>query len=318
MLVSALLALISSFSNDWSSLSGLGVLLELLRLLALFALPIAAFAGSRAWERHRRSRTIVIIGWLIAFLTPLILALFPFAWRVDMPDSRGAEVQQIGTFLAVIGAVSVYITLMPAVLSLIPGVLRACLRIKALLPESILPGWFLIAATPLYVLLFLVIFTTINQVAGHILLMLGVFALLGAPLLYLFNAGTFTRPLRTPPEVRRIGVIQNIALAVTGIGLLLLLIWAFNATVFGWSLIGFSPRTSLMRPWDLQLFQFPLDYFVRSLFTTVVVADLIMLMNLSLWRQTQAFAASAEAGSYDRLMSEIEEAGGFGRPGDAA
>jgi hypothetical protein len=35
-----------------------------------------------------------------------------------------------------------------------------------------------------------------------------------------------------------------------------------------------------------------------------------MLMNLSLWRHSQAFQSTAEAQSYDRLMSEIEEAGG--------
>jgi hypothetical protein len=34
-----------------------------------------------------------------------------------------------------------------------------------------------------------------------------------------------------------------------------------------------------------------------------------MLMNLSLWRHSQAFQASPEAQSYDRLMTEIEEAG---------
>ena len=74
---------------------------------------------------------------------------------------------------------------MPAVLSLLPGVLRGCLRIKALIPESILPGLFLVAATPLYILLFLVIFTTVNQVIGDLLLVLGILALLGAPMLYL-------------------------------------------------------------------------------------------------------------------------------------
>ena len=62
--------------------------------------------------------------------------------------------------LSLLGAISVYVTLMPSVLSLIPGVIRACLRIKALIPESVLPGLFLIAAAPLYFLIFLVTFTT--------------------------------------------------------------------------------------------------------------------------------------------------------------
>ena len=46
-----------------------------------------------------------------------------------------------------------------------------------------------------------------------------------------------------------------------------------------------------------------------ALITTVLVADLFMLMNLQLWRHTKEFQASPDAASYDRLMVEIEEAG---------
>jgi hypothetical protein len=209
---------------------------------------------------------------------------------------------------------AVYVTLMPAVLSLIPGVVRACLRIKALIPESILPGLFLVAATPLYLLLFLVIFTTVNQVAGNILLILAVLALLSAPLLYLVNARLFMRPLRTNEEMAKVGSVQQTATIVLGIGLALLVAYAFTATIFNQALVGFDASTSMLRPWSPSLIQLPIDYFTRSLFTTVLVADLFMLMNLHLWRHTKEFQASPEAASYDRLMIEIEEAGGAPQP----
>jgi len=308
-LVSAILAAIGWAGRDRSGLSDLGGALEIVQLAALFALPLTAWLAARTWDRHRLSRNILLRGWLFAFLTPLVLALFPFGWRVDLSGGDEAAVTQAMSLLGLLGAISVYVTLMPSVLSLIPGVLRGCLRIKALIPESILPGLFLIAAAPLYILLFLVIFTTVNQVAGNILLMLAVLALLMAPLLYLINAGTFTRPLRTPEEIAKIGQIQTAATVIVGIGLALLVFYAFTATIMGKALIGTDDATSLMRPWSLGLFQFPLEYFVRSLFTTVLVADLFMLMNLSLWRHTQAFQSSPEARSYDRLMNEIEEAG---------
>ena len=308
-LLSALLATLGTLTDGLEGLSALGVLLELLRLAALFVLPLTAWMAARCWDRHRRSRRILLQGWLVAFLTPLILALFPFAWRVDLSGGDETLVAQVGSLLALLGAISVYVTLMPAVLSLIPGVLRGCLRIKALLPESIMPGWFLIAAAPLYFLLFLVIFTTVNQLAGNLILLIAVFALLVAPLLYLFNAGTFTRPLRTPEEIAKIGSVQNMATIVVIVGLVLIVIYAFTATIMDKALIGLSESRSLLRPWSPQLFQFPLDYFVRSLFTTVVVADLFMLMNLSMWRHSKAFLETPEAESYDRLMSEIEEAG---------
>ena len=228
-------------------------------------------------------------------------------------------INMINAAVSYAGALSVYLTLMPAVLSLIPGILRGCLRIKALIPESILPGLFLVAATPLYILLFLVIFTTVNQAVGNVLLIGGILALLGAPLLYLFNARTFTRPLRTDEEIAKVGSVQKSVLVVVGIGLVLLLIAAFTASIwipgpggaFRQALVlGFDSDTSLMQPWQLGVIQFPIEFIVRSLFTTVLVADLFMLMNLQLWQHTREFQASPEAASYDRLMVEIEEAGG--------
>lgn len=318
-LISALLAALGTFTADMSAFSGTGILAELLRLAALFVLPLTAWLAARAWDQHRRSRTILLRGWLVAFLTPLLLALIPFSWRIDLSGARGDTnaIAQVNNLLGLVGAISVYVTLMPAVLSLIPGVLRGCLRIKALIPQSVLPGLFLVAATPLYVLLFLVIFTTVNQVAGNFLLILGVLALLGAPLLYLVNARTFTRPLHTEEEVARIGAVQQMVLVIVAIGVALIVLYAFTAEILGKSLIGTSQMTSIVRPWSPSLIQFPIEYIVRSLFTTVLVADLFMLMNLQLWRHTKEFQDSPEAASYDRLMSEIEEAGAAPQPAAA-
>ena len=308
-LVSALLKSIGVATDDYSPWNAVGVLASVAVLLPLYAMPLTAWLAAKVWDQHRRSRTILMRGWLFAFLVPLLLALIPFSWRVDLstvnPLQRGQAIAALGFG----GAALVYVTLMPAVLALIPGVLRACLRIKALIPESILPGLFLVAATPLYVLLFLVIFTTINQVAGNAMLIFGVIALTGAPLLYLINGRLFTRPLRTDEEVAKIGSIQNLVLVVMAIGLLLIVGFAFTAEIFNQSFIGTDAQTSMVRPWDPQLIQFPIDYFVRSMFTTVLVADLFMIMNLQLWKHSKEFQATPEAASYDRLMVEIEEAG---------
>jgi hypothetical protein len=308
-LISALLKAIDVLTTDFRAFSGVGVMVELLTLTPLFALPVTAWLAANAWDQHRRSRMILLRGWLFAFLLPLLLALIPFTWRADMSAYNSMQVTQLSLILSLGGAMSVYVTLMPAVLSLIPGVLRGCLRIKALIPESILPGLFLVAATPLYILLFLVIFTTVNQVAGNGLLILGVLALLGAPLLYLVNARTFTRPLHTPEEVAKIGSVQRSVIIVLAVGIALLVLYAFTAEIFGKSLVGFEKASSFVRPWSPSLIQFPIEYIVRSLFTTVMVADLFLMMNLQLWKHTKEFQASPVAASYDRLMTEIEEAG---------
>lgn len=308
-LLAAVLKTIGSVSGGFEGLSGIGILVGLAELAPLYIIALTAWLAAKCWDEHRRSRTVLMRGWLVAFLTPLLLALIPIAWRVDTSRISVSDMAQFNMGASLLGAMLVYVTLMPAVLSLIPGVLRACLRIKALIPEAILPGLFLVAATPLYIFLFLVIFTTINQAAGNFLLIAGVLALVGAPLLYMLNGRLFTRPLRTDEEVAKIGSVQNLVLTIMWIGVALIVAYAFTAEIFGRSLIGTDPQTSAIRPWDPNLIQFPVEYIVRSLFTTVLVADLFMMMNLQLWKHTKEFQASPDAASYDRLMIEIEEAG---------
>ena len=67
------------------------MLLEIVRLAAFFVLPVTAWMAARAWDNHRHSRTILLRGWLIAFITPLILALIPFGWRVDLSSAGDAN-----------------------------------------------------------------------------------------------------------------------------------------------------------------------------------------------------------------------------------
>lgn len=318
-LVSALLAGLGSVTTEHQNISGVGILLEIVRVLGLFVLPLTAWLAAKAWDNHRRSRTILVRGWVIAFATPLVLALIPYGWRFDMSGATEDQASMASLMYGAAGAVAAYVTLLPAVLSLLPGVLRGCLRIKALIPQSVLPGLFLVAATPLYVLLFLVIFTTVNQVLGDFILILGILAVLGAPMLYMLNARTFIRPLATPEEIARIGTIQKTVLTVIGIGIGLIVVYGFTHTIpipsrMGGlrqlALLGFDSGSSVLQLWKPDVLQFPIEFVVRSMFTMVLVADLFMLMNLQLWRHTKEFQDSPEAASYDRLMTEIEEAGG--------
>ncbi len=154
-------------TGGFEGLSGVGILSGSPNCCRSTLIAFTAWLAAKCWDQHRRSRTVLLRGWLVAFLTPLLLALIPVGWRIDTSSVSVSDMAQFNMGASLLGAMLVYVTLMPAVLSLIPGVLRACLRIKALIPEAILPGLFLIAATPFYILLFLVIFTTVNQAAGN-------------------------------------------------------------------------------------------------------------------------------------------------------
>jgi hypothetical protein len=211
--------------------------------------------------------------------------------------------------LRLVGAISYYITLMPGVLALIPGVMRACLRIKVLLPQSMLPGWFLVGAAPLWTLLFLVVFVTVNQIAGDVLLIIGVLCVTTTPVLYLVHVQRFTIPISTPTEEAKLLAVQRQVRLGLAVGVIFVLLWTLTAKFFGRGIIGIDPETSFVRPWSRDLWRFPIDYAAHSLATTALAADLFMAMNLAVWQHTKAFVTTKEATEYDRRMSEIEEAG---------
>jgi GYF domain 2 len=308
--VAAILGMVDLALSDTEGMSDLGKSLEGLRVVSLLVLPVMAWLAGRVWSRHKRSRRLFTIGWVVSFATPLLLALVPTHLRYQIAG-EGAERLQAEATIRLVGAISYYITLMPAVLALIPGIMRACLRIKVLLPQSILPGWFLVGAAPLWTLLFMVVFVTVNQIAGDAVLIIGVLCVTTAPILYLVHVDTFTKPVTVAgAEEKKLAAVQRQVRLVLGLGVVFVGIWLVTAKIFGRAIIGIDPDESMVRPWSLELFRFPIDYATHSLATTALAADLFMAMNLSVWQHTKAFVASAEAKDYDRRMSEIEEAGG--------
>jgi uncharacterized protein DUF4339 len=304
--ITAAIGLCTALSEDTKGLSDLGKALQVFGALSLLVMPVAAGLAARAWMRHRRSRRRLAVGWSISFLLPLLLALVPLNWKLDLSEAATPEVA-IGFQL--LGAIGNYVTLMPTILALIPGVMRGCLRVKFLLPRSMLPGWFLVAATPLWIALFLVMFAIIAQLTSDALLMVGVVALAVAPLLYLRHVALFTRPVSGEATARLMRVQAQVR-AVLGVGLVCVGIWLFTGQVFRRHILGFDEASSFLRPWNLDVFKLPLEFASHSLLTIALVADLMMAMNLGVWLETRSFVGTPEAREYDVTMSEIEEAGG--------
>lgn len=300
--VTVLLDTISAAAADHSNLSGFGGFLEVLQIASLLVMPVMALRALRVWSRHKRSRRIAAIGWIVSFGAPLLFALIPVTARYDVDGGIRDQVR-------LVGAMAYYITLMPTVLALIPGIMRACLRIKVLLPQSILPGWFLVGAAPIWMFLFMVIFVTVNQLAGDFLLIVGVLAITGAPLLYLLHVALITRPLSSDDDQKRLLQIQRQVRLILTVGIGFLLLWLFTASMFGKDLIGIDADKSMIRPWSIDLIRLPVEFVSHSMFTMCLAADLFMVMNLSVWKHTKEFVGSAAAGDYDRRMNEIEEAG---------
>jgi hypothetical protein len=286
-----------------------GDLADLCWLLSFYAMPTAGLLALLLWARPRASRPILAAGWFVSFLVPVAIALTPWSWWVvepPPPTTHEARLaRQSERLIEGLAWGNYYLfVLSPTVLALVPGLLRACVRIKCLVPESILPGWFLVATAPFNGLLVLVTVVALAQVAPSPILVSGMLLWLAAPLAYLARARTFTRPLCSPDDVRGLARVQVVAWALILASSVCLIAYAASWEVLGRRLIGLEPRTSLLRPWEAV--RYVLDFLGRALFVTVLGADLLLQATLSAWRHQRAFLQTERAREYDQLMGRLD------------
>lgn len=313
--------------------NSLGITLAIASDLMAFVLPVCAIAGGIGWVASRASRRWFLLAWTVAFLFPILLALCPIEsvirWSSD-PEKRQWQERLVPAQELLVG-VEYYLELTPVVLSVIPGMLRACIRMKSLLPASLVPGWFLVAGAPLYLLLWLTVFVVINQFAGSPLLILGVLLLFGAPMVYVVHSDAFLEPVHTEEGFRRIGRIQLLRNLLVLAGLASLIWYLMTKKLaYGVGIVGLDEETSFLwllerqvelgtlpddwttlRPeslvWlgDWRLYRFFLDYLGRALMAAVVFADVLMELNITVWRHQKAFLTTEASVSYDRLMEDL-------------
>ncbi len=305
-----LINLLAMDENARAPYSAFGMLLLYLQTFAVFALPVTAVFAALAFDRFATSTKWVQLGGVVSFAVPLAIAFVPTDWLLDIPTNRNetvASAEMNRGFLGIVMGIMFYIALMPAVLSLLPAVARACVRTKLALPESLVPGWGLVTSVPLCVLLTLATFVVLYHAASNALLIVGLLLWIGSPLLYLTKFELFTRPVSNPADR---AIILRTSLTVFFMiagGMVLLVIYMFTAKFMGQTILGFDEK-SLVRPWTLRLHTIWIEYVGRSLFLTVFFSDLLLRISLSVWREERAFANSPECVNFDRTMTGLGSA----------
>ncbi|MCI0455464.1 MAG: DUF4339 domain-containing protein [Gemmataceae bacterium] len=324
----ALLNMIDGLSMDLRGLSTFGRLWIGLQILIPYALPAAVVLAAVFWSTRKLSSRLIAYGWAVSFLGPILLLLVPGTWLVDLQAVNPQEQAQaqVGARLGfgVLVFLWLCLTLPVFIISMGFGVQRACLRLKTLLPESVIPGLFLAAAAPILPLVLLPLFALINQLGGSTLLLLGMLLLMASSLVYAFRARDFIRPLVTASDFQRVRVVQWIAKGTFWGGVFLLMLFALVTPLalprMGGgpdqpggqlelrTLLGFSSDSSLARPWDWRILRWlVIETLGRSLFTTILVADLFMRINRSVWYYSRQLAATQHADGYDQLMNKLGE-----------
>jgi hypothetical protein len=266
-------------------------------------MPASSLLAAACWARPRASRSILVAGWAASFLVPVVIVLTPWSWwNVEPEAGRLQRFERIAEGVA--WGFYYVAVLSPAALALVPGIMRACIRVKMLLPGAVLPGWLLVAAAPFNGLLVLVTFVSLAQVAPRPLLLDGMLLWLAAPLIYLARARVYTRPIASADELRSARRVQVVPWVLALGSAACLVAYAATWEAFGFRLVGLEAKASLFRPW--QVVRYCLDFSGRALFVTVLGADLLLRATLSAWRHKRAFKTRPAAVEFDRLMERLE------------
>ncbi|PKN57592.1 MAG: hypothetical protein CVU56_10170 [Deltaproteobacteria bacterium HGW-Deltaproteobacteria-14] len=264
-------------------LGGLGFLVVCLNAVMAFGV----YSAFRRWSDWGASRKVLLITWVIAFLAPFAVALFP------MRSVAGGNAQAAIIF-GLLGALNHVVALAPKVLALIPGLLRAAVSAKVLFPQTSAPGWLVTLASPFYLLLLFVIMMLPYQLTGSPLLMLAMLCFLLGPV-WLWRSGTaLARPTRPEETVALVKKTRGVSIALNGAGAVLLLIGVLTAG------IGIDA---------LSVFKALIGIAANVLILSVVAID-VLIGGMSRARTIAREVVSDEADPLDTFMDEAAAATG--------
>ena len=114
------------------------------------------------WTAWRTQSRALAIGWVVYFFTPFLVFLYPLADALLEMQLQGADASAVPADAlrqikvaagAMIGA-GALLSLAPKVISLLQGVIRASIATKTLFPGATAPGWTMVIAAPLYMIIF--------------------------------------------------------------------------------------------------------------------------------------------------------------------
>jgi hypothetical protein len=223
------------------------------------------------------------------------------------------------------------------VLAVLPGAVNGSLRVKSLLPGSQIPGWLLVFAAPVFLLVWTVLLVVLNQPVQSPLLVLGVLLWAGAPALYALRSGLFVRSQWSEQDVARIATVKRTAGLVAISGLALMVAAAFTAKVAGLTMLGADEELALATrldevedaseedaldvfedalgtsesfayALDLSSWQLVLDVLAKLLLATAVFADFVLRAALAAWRNELETRGRTEAGVQDARMEALRNA----------
>lgn len=287
----------------------LGDIAAALPSLAPLVLVGAVALSLASWTDARRSSRILVVGWVISFVMPLIPAVLPLEFLVDTeelefqigdPDTAAAFI----TGLKLVLGIGYAMQLLPAIVTFPAGAVRGALRVRGLLPASPLTGWMLIVAAPFYSVLTFVALVLITQLLGTGLLLVGTLLLVCGPWVHVWRRRLYTG-ISTAESEAELDKTQNVTGTIALAGFAVILVWALTAKVSGLRPIGSGEDATLNYVDGGRL---AIEAVARVLLSTVVFTSILLRMTLTDWRNSTIRRSQPGAADVDAQFARLETA----------
>ncbi|MEZ4398802.1 MAG: hypothetical protein R3B06_02195 [Kofleriaceae bacterium] len=199
-------------------------------LQAIEAIPLAVEVGFCAlawwqlkrWTQWRRQRRTLAWGWLVFFLTPFVVYLYPLRSLTAelVGGASGPEAKAVALLLGIGFSLQAMMTLAPKAVSLIPGMVRAATVTKLLFPGSAAPGWLIVLGAPIYALFVYVVLIVPYQLTGSGYFAVAIVAIVAAEFLLGRGGYQLARPLthdQAVAGIKRARRLYFVALGTAGV-----------------------------------------------------------------------------------------------------
>lgn len=244
-------ALLHSYENlkdmdgmpgGWKALTVLSVLVEV---------GFAGFLWTQIgkWTQWRRQSRTLAKAWLAYFLVPFLVFLYPIASAVvDAVDRANLSAEQVEALRATqltlgfaIGGMAL-VSLAPKIISLLQGMIRASIATKTLFPGATAPGWLIVVAAPLYMIIFYVFVLLPYHFTGSGLVVVGTLLVLGAKGTLVRAGLGLARPMADDEARRSTQKAQKLwmGLLVAGIVFLIAGLWSLITRASALTLFNFA------------------------------------------------------------------------------
>jgi hypothetical protein len=173
-----------------------------------------AFLMLGMWTQWKKQRRILLVAWILYFIAPFLVYLYPFQQAFDKTSEMKELISQFNItptrrkyMHQVVGltiGIKALLVLGPKTISLMPGIIRASIVSKLLFPGTAGPGFLMILAAPLYALFAYVIILLPYQLTASIYFLVGLSGVMLAQIFIANSGRLLTMPLMRDEAVQRI------------------------------------------------------------------------------------------------------------------